>query len=112
MFIELFALGILLFIMLLLLFELRHDLLLRVNLFRSKHLSNKLEPTKRLLKFAIAFDKAHESLIGDLLEEYYQFPSKLKAHLWLYKQILKSAWPLISKNIKSRFAARFRDRIR
>jgi hypothetical protein len=64
-----------------------------------------------LLKLIIPSTEEQENLIGDLLEEYNQFPSKLSAHLWLYKQVLKSVLPLIYKSVKSRLAARFGERI-
>jgi len=56
--------------------------------------------------------KEREEIIGDLLEELNEFPSKLSAYFWLYKQVLRSALPLIYKNVKSRLASYFGVRIR
>ena len=66
----------------------------------------------RLCKLTFPCDEIQECIIGDLLEEYNQIPSKLKAHLWLYKQVLTSFFPLVYKNIKSRFASLLREQIR
>jgi hypothetical protein len=52
-----------------------------------------------------------DNIIGDLIEEYEQFESKVAAHVWLYKQILKSILPLMYKTIKKRLASRFGKRI-
>lgn len=65
-----------------------------------------------LLRFLLLSDEEQESIIGDLFEEYSQFNSIIKAHIWLYRQILKSVLPLVFKNLKSRFASYFGERVR
>lgn len=52
-----------------------------------------------------------DNIIGDLIEEYEQIESKVEAHVWLYKQILKSILPLMYKTIKKRLASRSGKRI-
>lgn len=54
-----------------------------------------------LLKHLLPSDEMQQYIIGDLLEEHNQFPSRRKAYFWLYKQIIKSVFPLIYKTIKS-----------
>lgn len=66
----------------------------------------------RVFKVAIRPDKAWENVIGDLLEEYSQFPSKLDANLWLQKQLLESLPYLLLKAVKNRLASYFRERVR
>jgi hypothetical protein len=65
-----------------------------------------------LLKLMLLSNNDQNNIIGDLLEEYLQFNSKLRGYLWLYKQLIKSASPLIYKALKRRLAARFGERIR
>lgn len=65
-----------------------------------------------LLQLILPSSKERENIIGDLVEEYSQFPSRLQAHLWLYKQVLKSVLPLVYKNLKSRLASLFDVRAR
>jgi hypothetical protein len=60
----------------------------------------------RLLKLMLDSDEEQEYVFGDLLEEYNQFPSRVKANLWLYKQVITSIFPLIYKTLRSRLAAR------
>jgi hypothetical protein len=67
---------------------------------------------KQLLKLISTSDEEADNIIGDLLEECDLYPSKLKARIWLYKQVLKSAPPLIYKSIRGRLASYFGKRIR
>jgi len=53
-----------------------------------------------------------EHVIGDLIEEFNRFPSRLDAYLWLYKQVIKSIVPLLLKTIKNRLVSYFGERIR
>jgi hypothetical protein len=65
-----------------------------------------------LLQLVLPSSKEREYIIGDLIEEYSQFPSRLQAHLWLYKQVLKSVLPLAYQTLKSRLASYLGERIR
>lgn len=56
--------------------------------------------------------EAEENIIGDLREEFSQFPSKPKACVWLSKQILISIPPLLYNNFRDRLASYFGERIR
>jgi hypothetical protein len=56
--------------------------------------------------------KERDGVIGDLTEEYFHFQSKIKGRVWLYKQLIKSAPPLLYKHLKSRLASYFGERIR
>jgi hypothetical protein len=51
----------------------------------------------RLLKSILPSDGQQENIIGDLLEEYNQFSSRIRANLWLYKQVITSIFPLVYK---------------
>jgi hypothetical protein len=66
----------------------------------------------RLLVLFLLSDDERESLAGDLIEEHSEFQSRFRADVWLYIQILKSALPLICKNLKNRLAYYFGERIR
>jgi hypothetical protein len=65
----------------------------------------------RLLK-TLLLDEDRENIIGDIAEEFSLFEAKLKAHLWLYKQVFTSAWPLICKRIEKKLASVFRKSVR
>lgn len=67
------------------------------------------QPTAILgvLEVAIPSDEEWECIIGDLSEEYKQFPSRGRANLWLYKQVFKSFLPLLYKTIKARLTSLF-----
>lgn len=67
--------------------------------------------SRRLVRFLLT-EEDEENIIGDLREEYLQFHSKSEAHLWLYKQVLKSIAPLIYKTAKSRLASYLGERVR
>jgi hypothetical protein len=68
--------------------------------------------TVRLLKLVIPIKEIQESVIGDLLEESKRFPSSIKATIWLYKQALISALPLLLQAAKNRIASYFGERVR
>lgn len=65
----------------------------------------------RLLKLLLPSDEALDNIIGDLLEEYEQFQSKVKADIWLYRQAFKSIIPLLYRVIKSYFASLFGEHV-
>ncbi|HEX8774911.1 MAG TPA: hypothetical protein VF735_15160 [Pyrinomonadaceae bacterium] len=73
---------------------------------------NTLSLIKCFTKLSYLSGPDKEYIIGDLLEEYNQFPSRIKANLWLYKQVITSIFPLVYKTIKSHLVARFGERIR
>ena len=75
--------------------------------------TDELPLAARLLKSLLS-DEDGEHIIGDMVEEFSArlFGSKLKAHLWLYKQVLTSAWPLIRKTVERKLASVFKRRIR
>jgi hypothetical protein len=73
--------------------------------------TDELPLAARLLK-SILSDEDREHIIGDVIEEFSLFESKLKAYLWLYKQVLTSAWPLICKTVERNLASMFKKRIR
>ncbi|MDQ1591611.1 MAG: hypothetical protein QOG71_2238 [Pyrinomonadaceae bacterium] len=66
----------------------------------------------RLLKLITSSSDEQENIIGDLLEEFNEYPSRLPAHFWLYKQVLKSVLPLIYKTARNRLASYFGERVR
>lgn len=66
----------------------------------------------RSLMRLILSEEEEENIVGDLLEEFQQFASNAKAYLWLSKQLTKSVWPLIYKNVTSRLASYFGERVR
>lgn len=65
-----------------------------------------------LIKLILPAGEEQDNIVGDLLEEFSLLDSKFKAHVWLYKQVLKSVMPLIYKNLKSRLASYFKERVR
>jgi hypothetical protein len=81
-------------------------------IFKSILLPSKANTIKRRLVRLVLIEEEMANIIGDLLEEYNQIPSRLKANLWLYKQVITSIFPLIYRTLKSRLAARFGERIR
>jgi hypothetical protein len=66
----------------------------------------------RLLKTILPSDQEQQNIIGDLLEEYWLIKSKLRASVWLYKQILISGAAIIWKTIKNNISSMLRKRIR
>jgi phage-related protein len=66
----------------------------------------------RLLGLISSCGEEQENIVGDLLEEFNEFPSRVRAHLWLYKQVLKSVLPLIYKTAKTRLASYLGERVR
>lgn len=66
----------------------------------------------RLFKLIPISDEERDAIVGDLLEECQRFTSSTEAHIWLYKQVLKSVLPLAYKNLKSRLASYFGKRVR
>lgn len=71
--------------------------------------------TKKLLRRVLSLiltDEEQEGICGDLREEYAQFESKAEGRIWLCRQIIKSIPPLAYKNLKSRLASYFEERIR
>lgn len=61
---------------------------------------SKARTNKYRLVRLILSEEEEENIIGDLLEEYSQYQSKLKAYWWLVGQIFKSVIPLIYKALK------------
>lgn len=76
-----------------------------------KKATDELPFAARLLKSFLS-DEDREHIIGDVVEEFSLFESKLKAYLWLYKQVVTSAWPLVCNTIERKLASMFKKRIR
>ena len=71
-----------------------------------------LPPLAKELLNLILSERERDNIVGDLSEAYLEFNSKIKADLWLYKQILKSVVPLLYNTFRHRLASYFRERIR
>lgn len=54
----------------------------------------------------------YKYLVGDLLEEYLQIHPPIKARIWLFRQIVKSAIPLICRALKKQLAYYYGGRLR
>lgn len=80
--------------------------------YQSDKLYNEPRIAVRLLETLLPSDESQQNVIGDVLEEFAEFKSKTTAYIWLYKQVLKSVLPLVYKNLKSRLASYFGERIR
>ena len=70
--------------------------------------------TKKLPKIAgrllslLLSEQDRENVMGDLQEAYHELIAKsgrLKARLWIYNQVITSAWPLVRKAISRRFSS-------
>ena len=61
---------------------------------------------KSLLKDILPSGEELENLIGDLIEEYNEIPSRTEARRWLYKQLIKSVLPLVYETVKNKLSSR------
>jgi hypothetical protein len=82
-----------------------------VNSFEFDQRKGRAERVKRELSVSVN-DGEYKYLIGDLLEEYAQIRPLIKARIWLFKQVVKSAIPLIYRALKKRLAYYFGGRLR
>lgn len=79
---------------------------------KGRQQQNRTPLVLRLLSLLIPSAEERESIIGDMTEEYAEFKSKNKARIWLYKQVIKSAFHLTFKSIKRAIASALGIRIR
>lgn len=68
-------------------------------------LSRRPAAVPRVLKAAVPADEEWENVVGDLLEEHREFPSRAAANTWLRRQLLMSLPHLLLKAFKGRLAS-------
>jgi hypothetical protein len=76
------------------------DFIRWVNVTSRSQESPELQLTLHLLKPVVLSGEEQESIFGDIVEEFNQFPSKTEARLWLFSQLVKFYWQIIVRAAK------------